>query len=46
MSGLLGARFVPVRELPDHVAPAQYARITEALANRTLPVLPHGQRAA
>ncbi|MET8629112.1 NUDIX domain-containing protein [Kitasatospora sp. NPDC004669] len=45
-SGLLGARFVPVRELPDVMAPAQVARVTEALANRTLPVLLHGQRTA
>ncbi|GAB7188734.1 hypothetical protein ATKI12_8565 [Kitasatospora sp. Ki12] len=45
-SGLLGARFVPVRDLPAHMAPAQFARVTEALANRTLPALLHGQRAA
>ncbi|MFG2914819.1 NUDIX domain-containing protein [Kitasatospora sp. NPDC048298] len=44
-SGLLGARFVPVRQLPDTMAPAQYARTSEALANRTLPALVHGQRA-
>ncbi|WP_051711617.1 NUDIX domain-containing protein [Streptomyces sp. NRRL S-350] len=43
-SGLLGARFVPVRDLPDTMAPSQCARVTEALANRTLPVLLHGQR--
>ncbi|MER7754745.1 NUDIX domain-containing protein [Kitasatospora sp. NPDC097643] len=43
-SGLLGARFVPVRELPDVMAPSQAARVTEALAHRTLPVLLHGQR--
>ncbi|MFH8383957.1 NUDIX domain-containing protein [Kitasatospora sp. NPDC018058] len=45
-SDLLGARFVRVRELPDVTAPSQAARITEALANRTLPILLHGQRAA
>ncbi|MER7583857.1 NUDIX domain-containing protein [Kitasatospora sp. NPDC097691] len=43
-SGLLGARFVPVRELPNAMAPAQAARVTEALAGRALPVLLHGQR--
>ncbi|MFE6055855.1 NUDIX domain-containing protein [Kitasatospora sp. NPDC056446] len=46
-SGLLGARFVPVRDLPNRTSPAQLARITEALACRaTLPALVHGQRAA
>ncbi|GHF82051.1 hypothetical protein GCM10018790_69710 [Kitasatospora xanthocidica] len=45
-SGLLGARFVPTHELPHHMAPAQAARAAEALANRSLPVLLHGQRAA
>ncbi|MFE5587918.1 hypothetical protein [Kitasatospora sp. NPDC056531] len=45
-SGLLGARFVPVRELPDVTSPAQHARLAEALANHTLPVLLHGQRTA
>ncbi|MDH6705917.1 8-oxo-dGTP diphosphatase [Kitasatospora sp. MAA19] len=44
-SGLLGARFVPVHQLPDVMTPSQAARVTEALANRTLPVLLHGQRA-
>ncbi|MFJ9458398.1 NUDIX domain-containing protein [Kitasatospora sp. NPDC101447] len=43
-SGLLGARFVPVRELPARMAPAQAARVTEALTGRALPVLLHGQR--
>ncbi|MFJ9846504.1 hypothetical protein ACIRYZ_39930 [Kitasatospora sp. NPDC101155] len=32
--------------LPDVTSPSQLARITDALANRTLPVLLHGQRAA
>ncbi|MFD8783924.1 NUDIX domain-containing protein [Kitasatospora sp. NPDC059599] len=45
-SGLLGARFVPVNDLPHCTAPAQFARITEALAGCALPVLLHGQRAA
>ncbi|MGW7446003.1 NUDIX domain-containing protein [Kitasatospora sp. NPDC054795] len=45
-SGLLGARFVPARDLPDIMAPSQAARVNEALANRTLPLLVHGQRAA
>ncbi|MEV7186608.1 NUDIX domain-containing protein [Kitasatospora sp. NPDC093102] len=45
-SGLLGARFVPARSLPDFMAPSQAARAAEALANRSLPVLLHGQRAA
>ncbi|MFE4977135.1 NUDIX domain-containing protein [Kitasatospora sp. NPDC056651] len=44
-SGLLGARFVPVPDLPRVMAPAQAARVTEALAGRSLPVLVHGQRA-
>ncbi|MGW2372132.1 NUDIX domain-containing protein [Kitasatospora sp. NPDC001683] len=43
-SGLLGARFVPVRELKNHMAPSQAARVTEALAGHTLPALLHGQR--
>ncbi|MER7849802.1 NUDIX domain-containing protein [Kitasatospora sp. NPDC096077] len=43
-SRLHGARFVPVRELPRHMAPSQAARVTEALAGRTLPILQHGQR--
>ncbi|MFJ2864309.1 NUDIX domain-containing protein [Kitasatospora sp. NPDC087314] len=43
-SGLLGARFVPTPELPDVMAPAQAARVAEALANRSLPLLLHGQR--
>ncbi|MFD5434924.1 hypothetical protein ACFWJ4_22575 [Kitasatospora sp. NPDC127067] len=41
-----GARFVPARDLPDVMAPSQTARVDEALANRTLPALVHGQRAA
>ncbi|MFJ2188844.1 NUDIX domain-containing protein [Kitasatospora sp. NPDC087861] len=45
-SGLLGARFVPVRQLPDVMAPSQVSRVTESLANRSLPVLLHGQRTA
>ncbi|MFJ7275626.1 NUDIX domain-containing protein [Kitasatospora sp. NPDC098663] len=45
-SGLLGARFVPARRLPDVMAPSQAARVSEALAGRSLPVLLHGQRAA
>ncbi|MEV8327024.1 NUDIX domain-containing protein [Kitasatospora sp. NPDC056731] len=44
-SGLFGARFVPVRQLHDVMAPSQAARATEALAGRALPVLLHGQRA-
>ncbi|WP_371515234.1 NUDIX domain-containing protein [Kitasatospora sp. NBC_01300] len=44
-SGLFGARFVPVRRLPDVMAPSQSARVSEALAGRALPVLLHGQRA-
>ncbi|MFI9366244.1 NUDIX domain-containing protein [Kitasatospora sp. NPDC053057] len=43
-SGLLGASFVPVRELPAHMAPSQAARVTEALTGRALPILLHGQR--
>ncbi|MFF4381749.1 NUDIX domain-containing protein [Kitasatospora sp. NPDC001547] len=45
-SGLLGARFVPAVALPDFMAPSQAARAAEALVNRSLPVLLHGQRAA
>ncbi|MGW2254580.1 NUDIX domain-containing protein [Kitasatospora sp. NPDC001660] len=45
-SGLLGARFVPVKQLAHAMAPAQAARVTEALANRAVPLLLHGQRAA
>ncbi|MFI2611187.1 NUDIX domain-containing protein [Kitasatospora sp. NPDC018619] len=44
-SGLLGARFVPARSLPDLMAPSQAARAAEALAGRSLPALLHGQRA-
>ncbi|MEU9043016.1 MULTISPECIES: NUDIX hydrolase [unclassified Kitasatospora] len=44
-SGLLGARFVPANDLPDFMAPSQAARAAEALVNRSLPVLLHGQRA-
>ncbi|MFD7594119.1 NUDIX domain-containing protein [Kitasatospora sp. NPDC059812] len=44
-SGLFGARFVPVRQLHDVMAPSQAARATEALAGCALPVLLHGQRA-
>ncbi|MER7754451.1 NUDIX domain-containing protein [Kitasatospora sp. NPDC097643] len=44
-SGLLGARFVPVHELPAVMAPAQAARVGEALAGSTLPLLRHGRRA-
>ncbi|MFD7586391.1 NUDIX domain-containing protein [Kitasatospora sp. NPDC059811] len=44
-SGLFGARFVPVRQLHDVMAPSQAARAAEALAGRALPVLLHGQRA-
>ncbi|MER7672831.1 NUDIX domain-containing protein [Kitasatospora sp. NPDC096128] len=43
-SRLLGARFVPVRELPLHMAPSQAARTAEALTGRALPLLLHGQR--
>ncbi|MER7754417.1 NUDIX domain-containing protein [Kitasatospora sp. NPDC097643] len=43
-SGLLGARFVPVHELPAVMAPAQAARVAEALTGRDLPLLLHGQR--
>ncbi|MEV7942025.1 NUDIX domain-containing protein [Kitasatospora sp. NPDC088264] len=43
-SGLFGARFVPAHELPDVMAPAQAARAAEALANRAVPLLLHGQR--
>ncbi|MGW1175629.1 hypothetical protein ACWD4P_18145 [Kitasatospora sp. NPDC002543] len=45
-SGLLGARFVAVQDLRDFMAPSQAARAVEALANRSLPVLLHGERAA
>ncbi|MGW7444685.1 NUDIX domain-containing protein [Kitasatospora sp. NPDC054795] len=45
-SGLLGARFVPARSLPDFMAPSQAARAAEALAGRSLPALLLGQRAA
>ncbi|MEV7940047.1 NUDIX domain-containing protein [Kitasatospora sp. NPDC088264] len=45
-SGLLGARFVPAHELPDVMAPAQAARAAEALANRAVPLLLHGQRSS
>ncbi|MFJ9605984.1 NUDIX domain-containing protein [Kitasatospora sp. NPDC101176] len=45
-SALLGARFVPVRRLPDTMAPAQAARLAEALSGRSLPLLQLGQRAA
>ncbi|QEV03563.1 hypothetical protein CP971_34055 [Streptomyces viridifaciens] len=41
-----GARFVPVRELGRAMAPAQAARVADALAGRALPFLLHGQRAA
>ncbi|MFJ8623359.1 NUDIX domain-containing protein [Kitasatospora sp. NPDC093550] len=44
VSGLLGARFVPEREIPNVMSPAQAARVLEALAGRTLPILLHGQR--
>ncbi|MER7765732.1 NUDIX domain-containing protein [Kitasatospora sp. NPDC096140] len=44
-SGLHGARFVPANDIPAHMAPAQAARVLEALAGRSLPVLLHGQRA-
>ncbi|WP_051831108.1 NUDIX domain-containing protein [Streptomyces novaecaesareae] len=44
-SGLLGARFVPAHDLPNHMAPSQAARAAEALASCSLPVLLHGQRA-
>ncbi|MFE7594012.1 NUDIX domain-containing protein [Kitasatospora sp. NPDC057512] len=44
-SGLLGARFVPARNVPDVMAPSQAARAAEALAGRSLPALLHGQRA-
>ncbi|MER7673976.1 hypothetical protein ABTY61_36715 [Kitasatospora sp. NPDC096128] len=43
-SRLLGARFVPVRELPLHMAPSQAARTAEALTGRALPLLLHGRR--
>ncbi|MER7585551.1 NUDIX domain-containing protein [Kitasatospora sp. NPDC097691] len=43
-SGLLGARFVPENDIPSHMAPAQAARVLEALAGGSLPVLLHGQR--
>ncbi|MFD4398303.1 NUDIX domain-containing protein [Kitasatospora sp. NPDC058397] len=45
-SGLFGARFVPAHELPDVMAPAQAARAAEALANRAVPLLLHGQRSS
>ncbi|MGW2253346.1 NUDIX domain-containing protein [Kitasatospora sp. NPDC001660] len=45
-SGLLGARFVPVTHLAAAMAPAQGARVAEALANNAVPLLLHGQRAA
>ncbi|MFJ8623390.1 hypothetical protein ACIRD3_11150 [Kitasatospora sp. NPDC093550] len=44
MSGLLGARFVPEREIPNVMSPAQAARVLEALAGRTLPILLYGRR--
>ncbi|MFB7912148.1 NUDIX domain-containing protein [Kitasatospora sp. NPDC056076] len=43
-SRLHGARFVPVHELPHHMAPSQAARTAEALTGRALPLLLHGQR--
>ncbi|MEE1784137.1 NUDIX domain-containing protein [Streptomyces sp. SP17BM10] len=45
-SGLLGARFVPVQRLGQVMAPAQAARVAEALTHRAVPLLLHGQRAA
>ncbi|MFD7596466.1 hypothetical protein ACFV6D_25950 [Kitasatospora sp. NPDC059812] len=45
-SGLFGARFVRAHELPDVMAPAQAARAAEALANRAVPLLLHGQRSS
>ncbi|MEU8515041.1 NUDIX domain-containing protein [Kitasatospora sp. NPDC048722] len=45
-SGLLGARFVPVQQLGQVMAPAQAARVAEALTGRAMPLLLHGQRAA
>ncbi|MFF3114653.1 NUDIX domain-containing protein [Kitasatospora sp. NPDC057904] len=44
-SGLLGARFVPVKQLSAVMAPAQAARVAEALAGRAVPLLLCGQRA-
>ncbi|MFJ2577405.1 NUDIX domain-containing protein [Kitasatospora aureofaciens] len=44
-SGLLGAHFVPEKQLPAVMAPAQAARAAEALTNRAIPLLLHGQRA-
>ncbi|MFF3113250.1 NUDIX domain-containing protein [Kitasatospora sp. NPDC057904] len=41
-----GARFVPVRRIGQVMAPAQAARVTEALTGRAVPLLLHGQRAA
>ncbi|MFF3114720.1 NUDIX domain-containing protein [Kitasatospora sp. NPDC057904] len=45
-SGLLGARFAPVQQLGQVMAPAQAARLAEALTNHAVPLLLHGQRAA
>ncbi|MQS16765.1 NUDIX hydrolase [Streptomyces kaniharaensis] len=45
-SGLFGAHFVPVTEIPAVMAPAQAARVNEALTKRAVPLLLHGQRAA
>ncbi|MEE1781744.1 NUDIX domain-containing protein [Streptomyces sp. SP17BM10] len=44
-TGLLGACFVPVARLPAVMAPAQAARVGEALVGRVVPLLLCGQRA-